>query len=49
MDWIDVAQGRDQARALVNKAMNIRVPRNAGKFLSGCTIVGFSRRVEFHV
>jgi hypothetical protein len=26
MDSIDVAQDRDQWRALVNKAMNIRVP-----------------------
>jgi hypothetical protein len=26
VDWIDVAQDRDQWRALVNTAMNIRVP-----------------------
>jgi hypothetical protein len=26
MDWIDVSQGRDQWRALVNKVMNLRVP-----------------------
>jgi hypothetical protein len=26
MDWIDVAQNRDQWRALVNTAMNLRVP-----------------------
>jgi hypothetical protein len=25
MDWIDLAQGRDQWRALVNKVMNLRV------------------------
>jgi hypothetical protein len=26
MDWIDLAQNSDQWRALVNKAMNLRVP-----------------------
>jgi hypothetical protein len=26
VDWIDVAQDRDQYRALVNTVLNIRVP-----------------------
>jgi hypothetical protein len=26
MDWIDLVQERDQWRALVNTAMNLRVP-----------------------
>jgi len=26
MDWIDLAQGRDRLRALVNVVMNLRVP-----------------------
>jgi hypothetical protein len=30
----------------VNTVMNLRVPQNAGKFLSGCTIGGFSRRTQ---
>jgi hypothetical protein len=26
VDWIDMAQGRDQWRALVNTVLNLRVP-----------------------
>jgi hypothetical protein len=26
MDWIDLVQGKDQRRALVNTVMNLRVP-----------------------
>jgi hypothetical protein len=46
MDWIDLAQDRDQWRALVNTVMKIPVPLNAGKFLSSCTFGGFSRRAQ---
>jgi hypothetical protein len=48
MDWIDLAQDRDQWRALVNTAMNLQVPLNAGKFSSSCTIGSFSRRAQLH-
>jgi hypothetical protein len=47
MDWIDLGQERDQWRALLNTVMNIRVPLNAGKFLSGCTLGSFSGRAQF--
>ena len=34
MEWIDLAQDRDRWRALVNTVMKLRVPKNAGNFLS---------------
>jgi hypothetical protein len=44
MNWMALVQDRDYRRALVNTAMNLRVPQNSGKFLSCYTIRGFSRR-----
>jgi hypothetical protein len=46
VDWIDVAQDRDHWRALVSTVSKIQIPKNARKFLSGCTIGGSSRRVQ---
>jgi hypothetical protein len=48
MDWIDLAQDRDQWSTLVNTVMNLLVPLNAGKFHSSCTIGSFSRRAQLH-
>jgi hypothetical protein len=43
MDWIDLAQDRDQWKALVNTVMNLRVSQNVGRFLHSYTMSGFSR------
>jgi hypothetical protein len=48
MDWIGLAQDRDQWRTVVSMALNLRVPKNVGKFLSSCTTDSFSRRAQLH-
>jgi hypothetical protein len=48
MDWIYLAQDRDQWRALVNTIMNLQVPQNFGKLLNNCTTGGFSRRAQLN-
>jgi hypothetical protein len=48
MDWINLAQGRDNWTAVVNTVMNLRVPQNDGKFSSCCTTGSLSRRAQLH-
>jgi hypothetical protein len=44
IDWIDLADDRDQWRVLVNTVINL----GFHKMLGSCTIGGFSRRAQLH-
>jgi hypothetical protein len=44
MDWIHLAQDRDEWRVLANTVINLRISENVGKSLSGCSTGSFSRR-----
>jgi hypothetical protein len=48
VNWMNLAQDRDQWRALVSTIIKLGVSKNAGKFLSDCTTGGFARRAQLH-
>jgi hypothetical protein len=47
-NWIGLAQDRDRWRELVSAVRNLRVPNNAGNFLTSCKPVSFSRGTLLH-
>jgi len=48
MNWIGLVQDKDGWRMLVSAVMNLRIPYNAGNFLTSCKPVSFSRRTLHH-
>ena len=48
MDWIGLAQDRDRWRTLLSAVMNLRIPWNAGNFLTSCKPVSCSWRTLHH-
>jgi hypothetical protein len=44
VDWIHLAHDRDRWLVIVNKVMNLRVPKKAGNFLTSWATISFSRR-----
>jgi len=46
--WIGLAEDRDRWRTHVSAVMNLRVPSNAGNFLTSCRPVSFTRRTLHH-
>jgi hypothetical protein len=49
IDWIHLAQDREQFKPLVNMVMNLRVLENGGKPLSGFTIGSYSRSAQLQL
>jgi hypothetical protein len=47
-DWFDLVLDRNNWRALVNAAMNLRFPYLAGKLSSGCTTSNLPSCAQFH-
>jgi hypothetical protein len=49
VDWFDLAQDRDNWRAVVTTAMNVRCPLNVDQLLTRRRTLGFQRTTLYHV
>jgi hypothetical protein len=49
VDWLHLAQGRDQWCVVMNTVMNLWVPWNAGNILTSWVTVSFSRMTFLHL
>jgi hypothetical protein len=48
MDWIDLTPHRDNWFNILNMLINLRIPCNAGNFLTSLGPISFSRRTVHH-
>jgi hypothetical protein len=48
VNWIHLAEGRNQWRAPVNTVMKLQVTLQAGNFLTSRVAISFSRRTLLH-
>ena len=48
MDWLDLAEDKDKWGVVAKAAMNFRVPKNAGNFLTWRGNISFSRKTLFY-
>jgi len=48
MNWIILAQDRDQWRADINTIVKLCVPQNTGNSLNNLTAIRLSKRALFH-
>jgi hypothetical protein len=48
VNWIQLAQNREQWRALVNTVTNLQVPQYTRNLFTSCATVSFSRKTLLH-
>jgi len=48
MDWTDLDKDKDRWYALINVVINLRIPSNSGKYLTGSGRVSFLGSTLLH-